>query len=518
MPIAVPSPRSVRDAERILVRQAADQGEPDRLMLRAARAVAARAMDIADKDEEILAIAGGGDNGGDALYAAAFLKEFGYSVKACLATEHPHERALAAAKDAGVEVSTLSAWTWTSSPTLDRGDLRLLRAPIWIDGIIGTGLMGPLHEPTRSIIDQLATLAHSYAPTIIAVDLPSGMWHEDGAIDGPTLRADTVVTMGAVKSPLVLPPACYSVGEIHVVDLGLGPDLPPYVEVLTAQDIAEGHLIPGTSDHKYTRGVVCAAVGSRSYPGAGVLAVEGALGAGPGMVRLLADPRVESLVLARRPGVVTVPGRFQAGVVGPGMDEDARPRAEALAAQCMRKNLPIVVDAEALGLVSSLLRAHGPLRRAILTPHAGEAAALLSALDREKETTRADVEAAPVAAATRLARLTGGCVVLKGARTVIAGADGKLVTIPTGSGWAGVAGSGDVLAGVLATLAAAAEVRAEKDGAGVRPDLVTIAARGAWIHAEAARRAAHTHGNAGGPIQPEDIAATIASVIGQVLT
>lgn len=530
-------PAVTREVEKEYVATAAARGEPDAYMLRAAHSIVHAVNTHTPDKAEILVLVGGGDNGGDGLHAAALLAAEGRRVRVALLTDHPHPSGLAAVRAADLEITTLEAWTnaaSTDTPTnmeqarytdshtgfLGQEDRRLLDTPVWVDAITGTGMKGPVREPLRSLIHALSDYARRTRPFVLAVDLPSGLWEPNGRVDGPVLPADHVVTMGAYKTPLILPPARMFSTRVDLADIGITFPQDERVGHITAPDVAVAHLVPGPSDHKYTRGVVCAAVGSRSYPGAGVLAVEGALSVGPGMVRLLADPRVESLVMGRRPAVVTVPGRFQAGVVGPGMDESARPRAEALAAQCVRKSLPLIVDAEALGLVDGLHRVHGELSTAILTPHAGEAAALLAAMSGNESVTRGSVEEAPVDTARELAHLSGAVVVLKGACTVVADPDGRVRVGPCGSPWTGVAGAGDVLAGILAALAAAARVRAENhatDSEKPAVDLLDVAARGVWIHAEAARRAAHEYGACGGPIQPEEIAAAVPAVIGSIV-
>ena len=194
------------------------------------------------------------------------------------------------------------------------------------------------------------------------------------------------------------------------------PDTLPF-----AQEQARAYFrTPGPSDDKYRRGVVGVVAGSDTYPGAGLLASFAAAQTGVGMVRLNAPRRVEDLVLAHVPGVVTVGGRIQAGLVGPGCDTDRREDCVELARFCIDSKLPLVIDAGALDEVAGLV-AYGKergrsLSRTILTPHHGEAARLLSQLG--EETTRAKVDADPLGAARALVELTDAVVVLKSARTL----------------------------------------------------------------------------------------------------
>ena len=172
------------------------------------------------------------------------------------------------------------------------------------------------------------------------------------------------------------------------------------VTQVTAEDLAAWWPVPGADSHKYTRGVVGIDTGSEDYPGAALLSIAGALGAGPGMARYLGTaPR--DLILGRFPSVVLVPGQVQALVVGSGWGQ--RPDAEARLSGAVSRGVPLLVDADAL----QLLPAHLP-PESLLTPHAGELARMLSMR-------RAEVEADPVAAAREAARAFGCAVLLKGA-------------------------------------------------------------------------------------------------------
>ena len=287
--------------------------------------------------------------------------------------------------------------------------------------------------------------------------------------------------------------------------------------------------VPGSHDHKYTRGVLSVWAGSETYPGAAVLTCAAAVRTGAGMVRLMAPRRVQDLVLAARPEVVPATGRCQALVVGPGTDPADEPRMRELRdvlRQLVRTPLPVnavdaslgggpgaesvggapggvpdagedvvspyapgttarrgagplapvpqgvlpaVVDAGALSLLPGLLEGGTRLTHTtVLTPHAGEAADLLSGLGRPTE--RAQVEAAQEDAARRLAIRTGATVLLKGARCVIATPrdtpprsrrPSRLWTAGPGPAWLATAGSGDVLAGILGAVLAGAQADTE---------------------------------------------------------
>jgi hydroxyethylthiazole kinase-like uncharacterized protein yjeF len=299
------------------------------------------------------------------------------------------------------------------------------------------------------------------------------------------VRADVTVTFGTWKPGLLIDPGAGHAGVVELVDIGLGPYLPPAAAAgFQAADVAA--LLPqppGDSD-KYRRGVLGVVAGSDRFTGAAALAVGGALRGGAGMVRLVsAGPAVavvrqhwpEALTLTTGDGSqagheIETAGRVQAWVAGPGMgtDEAARDRLAAV----LSTELPVLVDADGLTLIAA---ERGLLARAaptLLTPHAGELARLLGADPAEVAARR--LEHARAAAAE-----LGATVLLKGSTTVIAPAGGGEVLVnSTGTSWLATAGTGDVLSGLAGALLAQGLAVAE------------AAAAGAFLHGIAARRAA----------------------------
>ena len=502
----------------------------DRYMRRAAHALALAAVrelrSAAGRvtGRGVLLLVGGGHNGGDALLAGALLARRGCVVTAALATDHPHADALEEARRAGV--SPAPEPVAACERAVSDG------TALVIDGLTGIGAAGPLRPRAASLVAPLAIAERRERRPfrVMAVDLPSGAGVDDGTMAGPVLAADLSVTFTCLKGAHLLPPAADACGRVEVVDLGL--PVPGDAAVLAVRpaeaDLGRLLRVPGSTDHKYTRGVVGLWTGSRAYPGAAVLAASAAVRSGAGMVRLSAPQRVEDLVLARRPEVVLAPGRCQARVIGPGIDPADVVRgaeldavlAEALdgrgdpaptaspASPASRSPQPAVIDAGALPMLAERLRTGArcsPVH--VLTPHAGEAAALLATLGMPID--RAEVEAAPAACARDLARLTGGTVLLKGAPTLIAvpaSADApasdsaraapRLLSVEAGPGWLATAGSGDVLAGILGTVLAAARVEAERGWSAVDAvdamDAVDAPARAALavrLHAVAAELA-----------------------------
>ena len=521
----------------------------------------------------VLLLVGGGHNGADTLLAGGLLSHSGCAVTAVLATEHPHPVALEEARSHGVTVygagyRSDGAEDWDSAEAVAAVEAFLARGGLVLDGLTGIGATGPLRPDAVALIAPLvAAGAPGRRPLrVIAVDLPSGTGVDDGTVDGPVLAADCTVTFTCLKGCLCLPPARHLCGAVEVVPLGLpAPTSRPIAR--RPVDGALGDYLtrvvpePGADDHKYTRGVVGLWAGSETYPGAAVLAASGAVLAGAGMVRLTAPRRVEDLVLAARPEVVPAAGRSQALVLGPGVDPADTVRADELrevlrptlapardsgggrvadgartgeeaadsAAGAAPAGAPAVVDAGALSILTELL--DEGLRctpRHVLTPHAGEAAALLTALaDSEtpegtaRQWNRERVEAHPAHAVREICRLSGATVLLKGATTLIAAPHHPLVSVDSGPGWMATAGSGDVLAGVLGAVLAGAAARWEREAgcaaAGANSAqgvLVDSVAAGVRLHALAGAYAAAMPGagvvGAGGhPVAALDIAAAL---------
>jgi len=466
---------AVRAAERALMATV----PPGALMQRAAAGLAAICAGLAGKvyGAGIVVLAGSGDNGGDALYAGARLARRGARMTAVAAGGRVHEGGAAALRAAGGRV------TGPDAPDLPAA---IAAADLVLDGLLGIGGRGGLREPYSALAGLAARAGNGPGgPLVVAVDLPSGIDADTGAVDGAAVRADVTVTFGTWKPGLLIDPGAGHAGVVELVDIGLGPFLPaPAVAGFQAADVAALLRQPPGDSDKYRRGVLGVVAGSERFTGAAALAVGGALRGGAGMVRLVsAGPAVavvrqhwpEALTLATGDGSragheIETAGRVQAWVAGPGMGTDGAAR-DRLAA-VLGTELPVLVDADGLTLVAA---ERGLLARAaptLLTPHAGELARLVGADPAEVEGRR--LEHARAAAAE-----LGATVLLKGSTTVIAPAAGGPVLVnSTGTSWLATAGTGDVLSGLAGALLA--------QGLAV-PE---AAAAAAFLHGIAARRAA----------------------------
>ena len=441
----------------------------------------------------VVGLVGGGNNGGDALFALALLAERGFAASAVVSPSGVHPAGRSAAEAAGVQIVPGADPRWPG--LLDDAD-------VVVDGITGIGGRPGLREEARAWVAAIPDRAY-----VVAVDLPSGADPEGLVPATDAVFADETVTFGVAKPVHLLPATQAACGRVTIADIGLDPSGHlPAVERLTSRDVAQRWPVPTAGDDKYTRGVVGLAVGSTPYPGAAVLSVLGALGAGVGMVRYVGPDSVVSLVHQHAPEVVAGVGRVQAWVVGSGVDpQDGTPAGQEQLrhiATALASDEPVVVDAGALALVG---RRTAPT---VLTPHAGELAALLtrlgSAAGDAERLSAADVLAAPVEHAQQAADELDAVVLLKGFTTLVVAPRSEARVMRAQSeapAWLATAGAGDVLGGVLGSLLAA----------GVDP--VDAAAMAAHVHAMAATRA-----NPGGPIRALDVARGVSRVVSRLLT
>ncbi|MFB7272318.1 NAD(P)H-hydrate dehydratase [Streptomyces sp. NPDC056244] len=472
------SVETVRNAERELMARLPEGA----LMQRAAHGLAVACAELLGDlrgrvyGARVVVLVGSGDNGGDALYAGARLARRGAGVAAVLlAPDRAHAGGLAALLRAGGRVA-------------DDPAAVLAGADLVLDGITGIGGHGGL----RADAAPVARAARESGAVVVAVDLPSGVEADSGEVAGEAVRADVTVTFGTYKPGLLIDPAREHAGAVRLVDIGLVPHLPavPEFEALQHADVARLLPVPTAESDKYRRGVVGIVAGSARYPGAAVLAVAGALHGGAGAVRYVGPG--SGAVIARFPetlvheGPPSKAGRVQAWAVGPGLGEGADAGGGHGVADVLASDVPVLVDADGLRLLDAAT-VRGRPAPTLLTPHAGEAAALLGV-------PREEVESSRLTAVRELASRFGATVLLKGSTTLIADPD-KDVPVrvnPTGTSWLATAGSGDILSGLTASLLAAG--LAPRDAASV----------GAYLHGLSARLASR-----GAPISALDVAGSL---------
>jgi NAD(P)H-hydrate repair Nnr-like enzyme with NAD(P)H-hydrate dehydratase domain/NAD(P)H-hydrate repair Nnr-like enzyme with NAD(P)H-hydrate epimerase domain len=466
----------------------------------------------------VVAMVGAGNNGGDALYAVASLATAGATAVVLTVADSVHEGGLRAARDAGALVLSATDVRADSAAVVSA---TLREADLVIDGIVGIGGRPGLSPQVEGLLREVSDTAY-----VLAVDLPSGADPAGEVATQSCVFADETVTFITAKPVHLLPATEPAVGRLTVVDIGVAIAADPVVERLTRDDASWLWPQPGPADDKYSRGVLGIVAGGENYTGAAVLAVTAAVCSGAGMVRYVGPPTPTMLVRSQVPEAVVGVGRVQAWLVGPGVDvgdESEQGRAQRAAAQsAVDSGLPCVVDAGGLDLI-----VEPRTTPTLLTPHAGELAAMLSRLEGSGQVRasqvsssqvsatqvstsqvsatvdRAAVVSAPLGHARRLADLTGCTVLLKGSTTLVAAPSSSGLAVRSQGDapfWLGTAGSGDVLAGVAGTLLAS----------GLSPlDSGSLAA---LVHGLAGNAS-----NPGGPVRALDVAKATSGVIAALM-
>ena len=419
--------------------------------------------------EKVLVLCGKGNNGGDGLAVARQIVvryprlELNAVVLAEPNNLSPDALAnwkMLAAQDCRARVAaTPDAWRALLADIAD--------STVIVDAVLGTGLAGPARGvPKQVIADVNAGFRNAM---VVAVDMPSGLGSDSGDLLGESMRADRTVTFTAPKASQVLPPSCERVGSLTIARIGTADSvleaLPgPRVMLCEAADAAEYTRPRDRAGHKGTYGHVIAIGGSRSKPGAILMAGAAALRAGAGLVTVATAAGASETVIASTPELMLEPGReledgslgadsFDAGLfdgktvaaLGPGLGTS---EANLALARQIYENctLPLVVDADGLAAVSPADAAPRPAPT-VLTPHPGEMARLV-------DTDTASVQRNRLETARKVAAQTGAFVVLKGQRSLVAAPDGDVAVNPTGTPGMATAGSGDILTGIIAGLLA----------------------------------------------------------------
>ncbi len=485
IPILTPTESAALDAA------AAERGVTvDELMERAGRAVARTALRVAGGGygRRALVVCGKGNNGGDGLVAARHLARWGMGVSVVLLADPGSLRGAAGSNFARF-AATGGRWKPFDTEFLRR---ELDRSDVAVDAIFGTGFRGPPEGDFAAAID-----AFGDGPPVVAVDIPSGVEGETGAVRAGAVWAAVTVSLGALKPGVVFHPGAEHAGDVEVADIGFPPELVRSdLSLVEAADVAT-LLEPREPDTTKRRvGVVMVLAGSRTMTGAAVLAARAATRAGAGLVTLavpqgilpvveaglvegtfLALPETEAGTVSEEawPVLEERLAGVTAAAVGPGLTTS--PATSQLVRTFVRESpVPLVLDADGLNaFVGRSSELADRKAEAVLTPHAGEFGRLTGMSAEEVAQDRVG-HARKAAAEFRCA------VLLKGSRTVVAEPDGRALVNPTGGPYLASGGTGDVLTGTIAALLAR----------GLRPPDAAMA--GAYVHGLAGRLAAEATG------------------------
>src|SRR5437868_3158099 len=439
-------------AMRLAEQAAIDSGTSvEQLMERAGMGLAEAAYRFAGA-MPALVLCGPGNNGGDGYVAARHLAARGLSVRVAALSEPKSEAAKWARGQWTGPVEALSDAT--------------VPEPLVLDCLFGTGLTRGLDDAVSLLLSELV---HE-AVLAIACDLPSGVESDSGALLSPLHGSDMTVAFGALKPAHLLYPAMHKCGRLVLADIGIEanaawheiapPDLPP--------------LDPG--GHKYDRGLVHALAGT--MPGAIALAARAAARGGAGYVRVSTSRPIDGLPasIVQIDHAPVNDERIGCLLVGPGLGDSPQVLTLALTSKA-----PKVIDADGLSHLGDPGRLKG--QDAIVTPHEGEFRKLFGDLPGTKPER-----------ALEAARQSGAVVVYKGPDTLVAAADGRLGFSPSAHPWLASAGTGDVLAGLIAAM------RARGLGA------FEAASAGVWLHGRAAEIA-------GAQLIADDLAEAIPAAI-----
>lgn len=487
----------------------------EKMMLRAGEGVARVVHETfySGEHHRVLGLVGGGNNGGDTLIALYELQKIGWECSAVMLKEDKQLSPLILKfSENGGKIAAF-----------EQLDQEIGQADVLLDGIIGTGFKPPLQEAIAKILQRIGEL--SAEKIMVAVDCPSGVDCITGEVSPETLKADLTISMEAVKEGMLRLPAFEACGELATVELGIPQkNLKPFENgqfVIDTGMVEECLPARPSNSHKGTYGHLIVCGGCVNYSGAPMLAAMSAYRAGAGLVECAIPERIydaaaanhteciytvledEDGVIAENAaatlvsrleaanGLLLGPGigkeeptfrffqrfLFEGGRNGQGMGVGFVPGATKKSEKS-RDGLPtMVIDADGLRLLARIDGWEDKLKcNVVLTPHAGEMSALTGLTVDEIQKNRWKT-------ACDFSQKWKQVVVLKGALTVISAPDGRMAVLPFASSALSKAGTGDVLAGIIAGLIAQ----------GVNPFEAAVA--GAWLHAKAAEYVMLDHGS-----------------------
>jgi len=484
-------------------RQSAQMGLPPEVLMENAGLAAARAVkgwlgDVAGR--RVLVLIGPGNNGGDGLVIARHLHDWGADVHLYI----PRPR-----KDSDVNyqiVRDRGIHTILADDSDSRAELARLLSSVAavVDSFFGTGKARPMEGAFReAALAVAAAKASNGGMQVIAVDLPSGLDADTGAVDDACFTADLTVTFACPKHGLLTFPGAARVGKLMVADIGIPEKLADHVatEMITPSMVAGVLPARPLSANKGTFGRCLVAAGSVNYVGAAYLACAAATRVGAGLVTLATARSLQPILAAKLTEVTYLPlPESEPGIVAPEAAQviesglagygvllvgcglgQSQPAREFLGSLLYSsQNLPpLVLDADALNILAGIdgwwERLEVP---AVLTPHPGEMSRLMGLPVPEIQSDR-------LGAAREAATTWKKTVVLKGAHTVVAAPDGRAAVDPVANPGLASAGTGDVLAGAIAGMAAQ----------GLSPFDAAVA--GVFLHSQAGEAVRRQLGDAG---------------------
>jgi NAD(P)H-hydrate epimerase len=431
------------------------------------------------KGKGCVVLCGKGNNGGDGVAIARMLRDGGADVDALLSGRIDETKG-----DARINFERFVNLETSSRETIEINSdheaiefwsecrKRKQTLDLIVDAVFGTGLDRPIEGFYMTFLDLAMDYAHDTKPRplLVSVDLPSGINSDRAEPIGFNFIPDVTVTFSALKIANIMPPVKYEQGELYVSDIGspgsLVDDVGSRTLVSEAEDVRQWLYSSRFREDSYkkTRGSVLIAAGSKKYPGAAVLAGNGAMRSGAGIVTIVTPESAYSAVSERilpevmvRPGSETASGAISGSaireiadlcaaadsiLIGCGLTSDEDDTREFVREIVTGRRGPVIVDADGLNALSPFDLMGTPAAPLVLTPHEGEFARLRGADNKLAPNERIDV-------LRDFAVQNHVICVLKGERTLVASPDGRVVINPTGNSALGKAGNGDNLAGLI---------------------------------------------------------------------
>ena len=444
------------------------------LMENAGKAVAMAVTGIMGKSQKkVIILVGPGNNGGDGLVASRYLYEYGNKVCIYLLRPRPQDDLnMAYIKEGEVEIID-----GIRDEDLKQLETWLLSVDVVIDAVFGTGKSRRIEGDFARVLGKVGEIkAQNKSMTVFALDLPSGLDADTGAIDPACISADYTITLGFPKPGLFNMPGAEKAGRVKVVDIGIPAGLAADITPELVTDGWVRSVLPQRplAANKGTFGKVMIVAGSTNYIGAAYLACTGAMRVGAGLVTLAILESLQPILASKLTEVTYLPlPESEKGVpsldstklikqaikgystllmgCGLGHNRGVAELVESLILSDDRPRIPMVIDADGLNILSDLVRREKVWHRlpddVILTPHPGEMARLTGMAVDMIQANRTDVT-------LKAAREWHKIIVLKGAYTVIADADGRVMISPFANPGLASAGTGDILAGVISGLVA----------------------------------------------------------------
>ena len=469
--------KSVRELDRLVIEE---QGIPGIiLMKRAGRAVLSELLDAYGTPSLLSVFCGSGNNGGDGYIVAALAAEKNIAVQ-CFEMGGTLTADAALAKQFA-EQAKVSFYPADSDVELVQG--------VVVDCLLGTGLNGEMRQPYADVID----LINDCGLPVVAVDIPSGLNADTGAVASVAVQADITVTFIGAKQGLFSgrgPAVC---GEVIYDSLDIAEDVFQQVdasaELMDLSDLLEQLPEPEVDAYKTQRGHGMVVGGDHGFGGAAIMAAEACLKVGAGMASVATRPEHVAAALARQPEIMAcgvtsgqqlepLLDRPTVLITGPGLGRSSW--SEQLMQKAVAANLPMVIDADGLNILAEGRVVPKPDGSEwVLTPHVGEAARLLGV-------TIAEIQADRFAAVAQLQKKYNAVVLLKGPGTIISAPQGEPFKVcPYGNPAMATAGMGDILSGLIGGLMAQ----------GLTPQIA--AELGCCLHSAAADMAAQEKGSRG---------------------